>query len=230
MDNAKDKSVRTVNEWLDREDLDDGCTSANIYFKREYWRIRKELRRWAACLYVLSIEMENFSCTKMMYSAKRQAEFCLAVVIGLETRKIEKVHQKVFTKNIKSLNDRLKTIERITKENIHLTEYEPFFMAEVYDKEEYIDFDALPAMAEKWNAEHEDAVKAHMEAIQPELDRHNNFIQKKNRDRLAYKQEKKDKKKAENEYVKELKKNAEKNRTEYKKLERSFEKYYDGRA
>ena len=223
----KDKKIRTVNEWLNRDDLEQGYTIMNAKFRREYSDVYRALRKWAKYLYVLGIEMENYYCTKMMNSARRQSKFCGAVCAEMKTKKVDYEHVKVFEKDIRSLKRRLETIERITNEDIHLSPYEPFFQT-IEDVDE-LDFHELAEMARKWNEEHKDLVEKHMETISPELERHNEFLERKREAIKAEKQAKKEAKKAENKYVKEIKANQKKNRSEYKRLERSFDVYYTGR-
>ena len=222
-----DKTVKTVNEWLKRNDLEDGYTIANAHYRREYNRFSKELRKAALYLYVLGVEMKIYYCTKMMYSAKRQSRFCNAVAAELRHKKVDKEHYKAFDRDVKSIERRLETINRIIKEDIHLTEYEPFFEAEVVDYD-FTDFKDIPKIAKDWNERHKDLVEKHLNEIKPELERHEKYIQQVAEKRKAEKEYIKQKKKAEDEYVKEIKNNAARNKAEYKKLERSFQRYYEG--
>lgn len=217
---------KSVNEWLNRQDLDDGYTIANAKYLREYSYISNELKHYSAILYVLGVKLENHYLTKMMHSAKRQSEFCRAVCAELKHKKVERIHWKLFERDIKSLYRRLETIERITKEDLHLTEYEPFF--NTFD--DFYGFDGeyeeLAQMAKKWNEEHKDEVLAHLENVKPEIERHNAYIQRNVEARKKERLEMRAKRKAENDEVKAIKQNAEKDKKRMKKIERSFEKYY----
>lgn len=223
-----DKECKRVNEWVSRQDLDDGYTIANAKYLREYSYIREELKHYSAILYVLGVELENHYLTKMMYSAKRQAEFCGAVCAELKHKKVDRIHWKLFERDIKSLYRRLETIERITKEDLHLTEYEPFF--NTFD--DFYGFDGeykeLAKMAKEWNEEHKDEVLRHMEEVRPEIERHNAYIQRNVEARKKERLEMRARRKAENDEVRAIKQNAEKHRREYKKIERSFQRYYNG--
>ena len=223
------KKARTVNEWLDMEKVD-GYTIANAKFLREYNYLYRQLRKQALILYCIGVEMQNYYLSKLMYSAKNQARFCSAVCVQMKTKKVESEYATMFEKNVSSTKRRLETIERITKEDIHLTEYEPFFEAVIYDCDDPkdIDYREIAEMAKKWNEEHADLVRQHLDAIQPEVERHNSHIQRIKEERKKEKEQKKQAKKAEDEYVKEIKRNAQKDKTRQRRIERSFEKYYKG--
>ena len=219
--------VKTVNEWLNNDDIPDGFTIANAKYRRDYHRLSTELRRQSLMLYVLGVMMGNYSLTKMMHSAKKQSAFCRAVSAELRHKSIGDNYD-VFEEDVKAIDRRVETIKRITKEDIHLTMYEPFFNSlgdEIYEIEDYKE---IPEMANKWNEEHKDIIEKHMMEIQPELERHNEFIRRKTEAIKESKRENKARKKAEDEYVKEIKANEKRNKAEYKKLERSFERYYEG--
>ena len=221
------KKVRTVNEWLGME-KENGYTIANAKFLREYTYLYRQLRKQALLLYCIGVEMQNYYLSKLMYSAKNQARFCGAVCAEMKTKKVESEYATMFEKDVASIKRRLETIERITKEDIHLTEYEPFFEAVIYDCDDPkdIDYREIAGMAKKWNEEHADLVKAHLDTVQPEIERHNAYIQRIKEEREKEKEQKKQAKKAEDEYVKEIKRNAQKGKTRQKRIERSFEKYY----
>ena len=219
--------VHTVNEWLNRDDFPDTYTIANAKFRKDYHRLSNELRRQSLFLYVLGVMMGNYSLTKMMYSARRQGEFCRAVSAELLHKSVGG-NFSVFEEDIKAIDRRVETIKRITKEDIHLTIYEPFLDSlgdNIYLIEDY---KSIPAMAEEWNEQHKDIVAMHMDEIKPELERHNEFIRKKSESIKEFKRDLKARKKAEDDYVNDIKENIKKNKSEYKKLERSFQRYYEG--
>lgn len=222
---------KSVNEWARRQDIEEGYTIANAKYLRDYSYLAAELKHYSMMLYILGVELGNHYMTKMMYSAKRQGAFCGAVCAELKHKKVQKEHYKLFDRDIKSLYRRLDTIERITKENIHLTEYEPWYKSNMEDLDSFDgDYFEIVEMAKAWNEEHKEEVARHMEEIQPEVDRHNAFIQKKAEERKRERLSMSEKRKAENEYVKEIKENERRHKAEYKKLERSFQRYYNGKA
>lgn len=226
--NKRDNEVRTVNEWIDRHDLEMGYTILNAKFQHDYRRLRRALRKQTKFLFILGIKMGNHRVTKMLASAKKQSQFCAAVLMALNDKKVEGEHFKVFTKDVESIEKRLKQIERITKEDVHLSEWEPFFLSDEYDED--MDYDEFYEVAKAWNESHKEIVKEHMKEIQPEIDRHNEFLRRKAEKIRAEKEAEKKAKKEQKAYEDEIINNRRKNRQEYRKIERSFERYYEGRA
>ena len=221
------KAIKTVNEWLNRDDLPEGYTLANAIFRREFNRLRKALAQQTKFLYILGVDMEARYVAKMMWSAKRQAQFCKAVAAELNKKRVEQEHIAIFQKTVNRIERRLETIERITREDIHLTKYEPFFMAEIYGKDmKEIDFEDLKEMTDAWNEAHKDVVQKHMDDIQPELERYEAFKARKRNSIKAEKDAKQQKKKDETAYIKELRENAKKHKAEQRRLDKSFEVYY----
>lgn len=222
------KEIKTVNQWLDDNSIENGQTMANIHYKHEYERIRIELRRMSSLLYFLVTDLGIHSMAKLMYSAKNQGDYCYSVIIELKYKKVEKEHIPVFSKNREALDERLRWIRKIVRENLHLTEYEPFFLSEVWANLNDIDFKDIKGMADKWNDENKDIVEAHMKEVQPEIDRHKQYVIRAAKKIDAEKAAAKLAKKEEDAYVREMKKNREKNRAEYRRLERTFESHYKG--
>jgi len=228
--NGVDTHCKSVNEWASRQDLEEGYTIANAKYIRDYAYFRQELKHYSAILYVLGVELKNHYLTKMMYSAKKQSAYCGAVCAALKRNKVCKEHYAIFERDVKMLYRRLDTIERITKEDLHLTEFEPFFNNVIGDLDAFDgEYDELAQMAREWNAEHQEEIAKHMEEIKPELERHNAFIEKNAEARKRERLERRAERKAENEYVKEIKENEKRHKAEYKKLERSFQRYYEGK-
>lgn len=223
------EEIKSVNEWLDRKDLQDGYTIANAKLKRDYNRLQAELRKRAGALYCVGVKMDNHYATKMMRSAKKQADFCAAVSACMSTRKVDMSHVSVFEKDVKQLEKRLEQIDRITKEVIHLTKYEPFFEIEGNNLLD-MDFSEVADKADEWNEQHKDIVEEHMEKVRPEIERHEKYINKVHADAKKNREDYKNKKKAEDAYVKELKENREKNRREYERIEKTFEPHYTWRG
>lgn len=224
-------AVASVSEWARRNNLPDGHSIYNTRFKAEYRILRRELKKQASFLYVLNVQAGIHYVGKMMYSAKKQAKFCESILIQLDTKEVLKEHTKAFELDVKMIKGRLETIRRITKEDIHLTEFEPFFNEVGYGLDyNEIDYHDIPQMAADWNEKHRGEVEEHMKRIQPELDRYEAFKKRKVEQYKAEKEAEKKAKKEQREYENEIIRNRKKNRAEYKKLERSFERYYEGRA
>jgi hypothetical protein len=225
------KDVKTTNQWMDCPEIEKGFTIANAKFKYEYSFFYRELRKLALMLYFMLTDLDIQYVRQMMMSAKKQAHYCGAIVIALDQKKLDNEFIKMFQKNADAIHRRLDTINRITKEDIHLTEYEPFFESEEFAQiNDEVDFREVGNMAREWNKTHREIVEAHIQAIKPELDRHNKFLEEKKAKIKAEKEARKQAKKEQAEYEKEIIRNREKNRKEYKRLEREFERYYNGMA
>lgn len=225
------KDVKTINQWMDCVERENGFTIVNAKFKHDYSLLYTRLRKQACILYFMVVDLGIKYVAKMMYSAKNQAHFCGAVIKNLEDKKVDKEFIKMFQKNVNQINRRLETISRITKEDIHLTEYEPFFESEEFNKvKDDIDFGEMGNMAREWNKAHEDIVQEHLKKVQPEIDRHNKFLEEKRAKIKAEKEAEKQAKKEQRDYENEIINNRKKNRKKYERLERSFERYYSGRA
>lgn len=225
------KDVKTINQWMECVERENGYTIANAKFKHDYSLLYRRLRKQALILYLMVVDLGITYVSKMMYSAKNQAHYCGAVIKNLEEKKVDKEFIKMFQKNVDQINMRLETINRITKEDIHLTEYEPFFESEEFNKiKDEVDFSEIGNMAREWNKAHKEIVEAHLQAIQPELDRHNKFLEERKAKIKAEKEAEKQAKKEQRDYENEIINNRKKNRQEYERLERSFQRYYEGRA
>ena len=225
------KDIKTTNQWMDCAEIENGFTIVNAKFKHDYSLLYRGLRKQARILYFMVTDLKIKYVAKMMYSAKNQAHYCGAVIKNLEEKKVDKEFIKMFQKNVDQINRRLETISRITKEDIHLTEYEPFFESEEFNKvKDDVDFGEIGNMAREWNKAHEDIVQEHLKKIQPELDRHNKFLEEKRAKIKAEKEAEKQAEKEQRDYENEIINNRKKNRKEYERVERSFERYYSGMA
>ncbi len=174
---------------------------------------------------------------QIFLSAQRQKMFVVAVKLSLKEYGVEPKYYKVFDRNIDIIRRRLDHVFKIITENIRLTEYYPYFQNVGFEK--LIDFsvdyiaavgtDDNQALAEylvkeieNYNADHPKEVKEHMETVKDEieiLERHRAKIQaNKKAERTARRLAKK----AEDEEVREIKRNNEKHRKEQAKIDRSF--------
>ena len=221
----------TVNQWLNMRKPQKGFSILNAKYKKAYRTYYRQLSMWAKMLYILGIRCGERSMIKMMYSARDQADYCSAVLILLEENEVLKEHMHFFEDDLKTLRSRMHRIELIANENIYLTKYWPFWQEFKNQNDfENTPFDDFSELANKWNEQHKEEVEAHMEAVAPEIERHQNFVKGKAQKIKEEKQATKEARKKENAEIREMKENAKKHRAEYRKVERSFERYYQGRA
>lgn len=113
----------TVDQWVDSPRTEKGYTIANAKYKREYWQLNKLLKFEALKLYILVVDLGIKQNSRLMYSTSKQAEYCAAVCGRLNEKKVEPIHYKIFDQEIKRIRERLRFVEKITNENIRLTEY-----------------------------------------------------------------------------------------------------------
>lgn len=246
------KEIVVTNQWLNDEKRKPGATRLNLEFIREFNDLCVEYGKQAMMLYFLNVELGIHYVWRMQKSVVDQRGFIMALIENLKEYQVEKCHEKAFRKDIAKMKARLVQVNRIIREDVHLTEYEPFFDHVSWEN---LNIDALPtaeemkrkiesgettertspyeqlkAQAFEWNEKNRDKVEEHMRKVAPEIERHTKHRQKIAEQAKAEKAAIKAAKKAEDAEVKEMKKNAQKHRSEYKKLERSFERYYKGGA
>lgn len=245
------KEIHTTNQWLNDEKKKPGATRLNLEFLRELNDLCTEFGKQAMMLYFLNVELKIRYVWRMQKSIVEQRGFIMALIENMKEWQVEKCHEKVFRTDIAKMKARLVQVNRIIREDVHLTEYEPFFdhvsweslnidelptPEEMKRKEETGEksartnpYEQLKKQAFEWNEKNKDIVEEHMRKVAPEIERHTKHRQKVAEQLKAEKAAIKAAKKAEDAEVKEIKKNAQKHRSEYKKLERSFERYYNGK-
>lgn len=234
--------IKTVTDWLDYNQKLKGATKSNVTLLREYITIKEELSKLAIILFFLKAKLNIEYVRSMLSSAAKQGKYITAVIIGLKVYKVEKKHEPIFKRDIEALYKRLDHIKLIIKEDVRLTEYGAYFEAVGYDiltvdklptaeEVEQIGkgntiLDYLESEANKWNEEHPNEVKAHLESIKPELEalaKHKEEVKAKER---AEKQAEKERKKALTAEINEMKKNEKAYKSRQKAIDRSFERYY----
>lgn len=234
--------ITTVNEWLTYNQKLTGVTKKNIQYLCDYITIREELGKCNIVLYFLLNRLNVSYVITMLYSGIKQRKYVVSVIVALKQYKVEKKHEAIFNRDIDRLYKRIEHINRIIKEDIRLTEYGAFFEAVGYD---LLTVEKLPTIAEieevgrgktildyleqettKWNAEHPNEVKAHLESIKPELDalaRHKEEVKAKEKaERLAKREEKK----ALTREVNEIKKNKRAYEARQRRINRELDRYY----
>ena len=228
--------ICSTNQWTRMPDRKEGATRTNLNYLRKFREASSELAKYGIMLHFLVTELNVTYARRMMISVKKQRYFIWVVTKNLEKYRIEKKYEKLFDDDLKSFEKRIEQIKRITKEVVHLTEYEPFFNTVGWDEliidrsptwEEIEASEAsvlhdLGVRAKEWNAEHADEVTAHMDAVRPEIERHEKHVRKVIEDAKAEKMAEKMAKKAERDELREI----ERNRKEYRRVEKSFERFY----
>ena len=228
---------KSINDWLIDNERPKVINSKNVEYVRELNQITKEFSRVIVITYLLITRFGMNGLRQIFLSAQRQKMFVVAVKLSLKEYGVEPKYYKVFDRDIDIIRSRLDHVFKIITENIRLTEYYPYFQNVGFEK--LIDFsvdyiaafgtddnqalaECLVKEIENYNADHPKEVKEHMETVKDEieiLERHRAKIQaSKKAERTARRLVKK----AEDEEVREIKRNNEKHRKEQAKIDRSF--------
>jgi hypothetical protein len=173
-----------------------------IHYISELSKVSKELGRTASVNYFLLTRLGITDCRNMIFSARKQRDFCYSIIRELQEYGVDPKYYKVFDADINSIKKRSDFIYRIVQENLKLTEYWPYFEAVGFnrllncpvgvmadDGKSLLD-PILPEM-EAWMKEHSAEIDSYMEKVKPEIERKKAF---KERNELAIKEEKKQKK------------------------------------
>ena len=215
-----------VNEWVNRTNLEQGYTIANAKYKSDCSKLDKLFRSEASKLYAITVTLRITQNAKLFRSVVKQRKFIRSVMAELDNKKVQPIHYKLFDKFIRDCFERIRYVQKIVNENIRLSEFGPFF--DIYN-DWTEDPDTIAENAQKWNEEHPDIVSEYLERIKEEREAIFNAKRKRHEQSKAERNAEKQKKKEEDAYIKEMINNKKKNDAEYKKIERMFQKYYNGR-
>lgn len=227
--------VKRMTDWLHAE-RQEGMNQRSARYFLELKEIRQEFGRNNAILFFLIKEMGMKELNSLLGSHVKQKKLVGAVMTDLKQYAMTEDWEKVFNREIRNLRERTRYVFAIIKANIKLTEIYPYFDQVGFER--LMDFsikhndgddnadDELREEILAWNAEHQDEIKAHMEATAEERE---NLIRHRARiaeDTRLEKQARKIAKKAENEEVKEIRRNSKRHMKQKKKIERDFDYLY----
>lgn len=172
------KKYKDIKDWLNDNKRELGVNSLNVACLREFKGINQELGRIGVINFFLLVKLDITDVRVMMNSAKKQRRLVQAVCKDLKKYKVSIDYKSAFEYSIKKLKERLRHSFFITKENVRMTEYYPYFEQVGFDKlltfeirfaeEEDTPIDYLVEEIEAWNKEHKDEVKAHVESVREE--------------------------------------------------------------
>lgn len=232
-------SKNTVNDWLDDQKLRTGCTKHNVTFLREFKDLGNEMSAIMCYLYFLAANINDRYSNSMLGSFRRQKRFVIKVKMTLKEKQVTSKYVPGFERELRQIRERIERCKRLAFDNLRLTPYYPFFeqhgyeeiykRVNIYCKDERCE--AEKVLAEQcfaWTEAHPDEVQAHMASVQEEI-----RIKEAHRAKVVadIKAEKEKAKKEEAErkaMEKERIANNKKHMAEYRKLERSFNRYYEG--
>lgn len=228
-------SRKRINDWT-KEDRQEGMNRRSARYFLEFKEISQEFSRNNAILYFLIKQMGMTELSGIFGSHIKQKRLVRAVMADLKQYAMTEDWEKAFDLDIRMLRERTRYVFAIIKANIKLTELYPYFEQVGFDK--LMDFsvkyndgddeaaDALREEIEKWNAEHQDEIKAHMDATAEERENLIRYRARIAEDNKAEKKARRLARKAQNDEVKEIRRNAEKHRKHRMKVEREFNRYY----
>ena len=241
----KKEDIKRVNDWINWNQRKPGATKLNVKYLREYNDITSEFARARIKLYFLLCDLGIKYVQTMFISTRKQLDFIYAVRGSLREYQLTPYFEPLFEKDVKSLRRRIEHINRIVDEDIHLTEYEPFFnevgidvtwmdkipnRVEVKARGKENLLSEIGQAARKWNEEHPDIVKAHMEKVKPEIEQYEEYKQRTKAAEDAKKKKQREERKALTAEVKEIKRYAKAYKNRQRMIDRSFEVYYGGKA
>lgn len=238
-----EKDVKTVNQWM-VINKPKGCLLTNVELLREFKALDVEFSKLNLLLYILMVDLNHRDEFITLFKSTCKQRAYIKTVIGqIKTYQVFKRFEPIFRRDIRSLKDRIKHVNKIIKINIRLSELYPYFenngyeilenptlVMDSWDNETQTFKDAgrkeIISAIKKWNEQHSDIINKHMEEIRPELE----AAQRRKEEIAAFskaeKKRVKDDQKAENAEYKEIKKNEEEYRKRMKKVNREFESYY----
>lgn len=226
---------KRVNDWM-KEVREPGMNKRGARYFLEFKEIRQEFGRNNSILYFLIKEMNMKELNSLLGSHIKQKKLVNSVIDELKKYCVTEEWEPVFDRDVKSLHERTRYVLSIIKANIKLTELYPYFETVGFDR--LMDFsvkrnsgdddatDELRDEIQKWNAEHSEVIRKHMEDTAEEranLEAHRERIAESNR---REKEARKIARRQANAEVKEIRENNRKYLMRKKKIDRQFERYY----
>ena len=227
-----------LTDWFNDKKVPKGKMSKyNLIYLREYKDILAEYKKYSAMLFFILVVMKIDMVRQMFNSCNNTKKYIYKVICELKEKMVTNDYVPHFNVNIERLRKRLETMDRIIKEDLYLTEWYPYFMEKGFDV--LSDFEnngntveqLQPILDdfEQWKIDNKDKLDAHIVEMQKKKDIYLAHKEKVKKQEKAEKEARKLAKKAANDEVKEIRKNNEKYRKEYMRLERSFNRYYAGK-
>lgn len=225
-----------IGTWLGDPLRPTTLTKKNATYIVELKQLRDEFAQIAIITYFLLKYTNNTGVRAMCRSARKQRLFVEQAITDLKKYGVTKEYERVFERNIDSLKRRVEYVYPIIKENVRLTEYYPYFEARGFDR--LTDYSMLYNLSQEnelqkllddmtqWMDRHTEQISVYADTIKPEVEK----IQA--RKKAIYEADKmekrlrKEKRKAENAEVAEIRKNERLHQSRNKKIDRSFARYY----
>lgn len=235
-----DYSCMRLQDWLNNPKRPKELYKANIEFLRDAKDLLYLIGRNKVLLWFLMVRLNVVEVRALFYSCKKQKELVYAVRAQLKEFGVTSKYIKMFKRELTSIRRRVDYVYQIVIENLRMTEYYPYFQSVGFEVLKDFTYnhsfengteleDELIADIAKWNSEHQEEIAAYMDSIKEEKENMERLRAKNKEDK---KREKEEAKRAKAEIIafeKESARIRKQQRNEYKKLERSFERYYNGK-
>jgi len=224
---------KDISSWMKDNKVPKGATKANARYLLELREMLDVYAKNNSMLYFLVTKLGLESCRTLLNSSIKQKMMIVAADKHLLKYAVTSEWVPVFKRNIDALKKRCGYIGTIIKENIWLTEYYPYFDSRDFDillefDKEFGDaeLEYIVGDFEKFKEDHQDLIDKHMELVKPEIERHENFIKRRDEKQKEEKRYVREIERLEKAREKQIKKEVSKNDLKDKRMERSFEQYY----
>ena len=228
------KPVKDLKEWLNDSSRKKGFNKYNLYFLREFKQADVEFAVNNQLLYFLVVKAGVFDNSRMMVSGRKQRNLINVSIRDLKTYELRDTDIPMFKKTLKSLKKRIIWVTTITKENIRLTKYHPYFEAVGYER--LIEYawnkcgdpdlkweEELLEEIEEYNNEHQELIEEHLASVAKEIEIRDSARKKRAEATKAEKEMAKLAKKVERDEIKEMKKYRHQYEVRERKLYREIE-------
>lgn len=227
---------KKINDWMSSREREPGANNRSKRYHKEFTKVLHEFSRNNSILFFLIREMGMKELNSVFGSHIKQKKLVYSVIIELEKYSVTEEWEPVFDRELRSLRERTQYVLSIIKANIKLTELYPYFETVGFERLIFFsiirnggDDEAsgeLKAEIEKWNAEHPEEIRKHMEDTAEEranLESHRARIAE---DARREKEARKIARRQANAEVKEIRENNKKYLRRKKLIDRQFERYY----
>lgn len=189
-------------------------SKAQVDVYREYKDLFRTYQVYSGVLFSLLKSAKLNGLRTMLSSCKKQKKLLQAMVITLKNYTLEKYEIEICMKNTKSFSTRLTRIKLVTKENLLMTEFYPYYQ-ELCKKEDAfyeiandrkVEEDAFIIKSNEYNLNHPDIYNSHLVVMKQAIDNYNKAQEIRENKKKEEKLQKKQKEKEERDMLNEIKK------------------------
>ncbi len=209
-------------------------SKAQVDVYREYKDLFRTYQVYSGVLFSLMKSTKLNGLLTMFSSCEKQKKLLQAMVLTLKNYTLEKYEIEICMKDIKSFSTRLTRIKLVTKENLLMTEFYPYYQ-ELCKKEDAfyeiandrkVEEDAFIIKSNEYNLNHPDIYNSHLVVMKQAIDNYNKAQEIRENKKKEEKLQKKQKEKEERDMLNEIKKNRKANKTRDIRLGKCGSSYY----